>query len=524
MAEKIPIVVILGATGAGKSKLALELAQKFGGEIVSADAMQMYKGLDIITNKVTIEEQLLVKHHMIDILDSLAVNTVVEFRNTVLPIMEDLVEKGKIPFICGGTNYYIESLLWKVLIEEAPLTSTHTKRKNSVAESDINKKCKNITEDISGPEKQLSGESEKLLEISQFDFDRDEDETVSTQQLFKLLKQVDPVRAEHLHPNERRKMWRSLQVWQQHGVEHSRLLASQNGVLGGGLRFPANRVCIIEVWSEQNILDQRCDRRVDKMVERGMVQELADFYKDITQSKNDCGETLDYTKGILQSIGFKEFRSFLALDPQDRNTEIGTKQFEQGVNLLKIATRQYSRRQAKWMKRRFLLESRDAPPVYRVNSSDPEHWQQNCFDPAVSILSAYLEGSTPEAQPLARISVPKEEHDENRRTFHCNICQRHFSGLLQLNAHLSGKKHLKEVRLNQASLPPTALILTHYDQSKRSESAKILKKSFDKPLHEVLQMLDEAPCEIATVQPKSKAENLRKCLAKHGILVELKSV
>ena len=73
------------------------------------------------------------------------------------------------------------------------------------------------------------------------------------------------------------------------------------------------------------------------------------------------------------------------------------------------------RRQAKWMKRRFLLESRDAPPVYRVNSSDPEHWQQNCFDPAVSILSAYLEGSTPEAQPLARISVPKEEHDENRR-------------------------------------------------------------------------------------------------------------
>lgn len=128
---------------------------------------------------------------MIDILDSLAVNTVVEFRNTVLPIMEDLVEKGKIPFICGGTNYYIESLLWKVLIEEAPLKSTHTKRKNSVAESDINKKCKNITEDISGPEKQLSGESEKLLEISQFDFDRDEDETVSTQQLFKLLKQVN---------------------------------------------------------------------------------------------------------------------------------------------------------------------------------------------------------------------------------------------------------------------------------------------------------------------------------------------
>lgn len=100
-----------------------------------------------------------------------------------------------------------------------------------------------------------------------------------------MVFKVDPVRAEHLHPNERRKIWRSLQVWQQYGVEHSRLLANQNGVLGGGLRFPANRLCIIEVWSEQSILDQRCDRRVDKMVERGMVQELSDFYQNIKKIK-----------------------------------------------------------------------------------------------------------------------------------------------------------------------------------------------------------------------------------------------
>ena len=83
MMKRVPIVVVLGATGAGKSKLALELAHKFGGEIISADAMQMYKGLDIVTNKVSDEEQKLVKHHMIDFLDPLLKSSVIDFRNQV---------------------------------------------------------------------------------------------------------------------------------------------------------------------------------------------------------------------------------------------------------------------------------------------------------------------------------------------------------------------------------------------------------------------------------------------------------
>ena len=87
MKRSVPIVVVLGATGAGKSKLALEVAQKFGGEIISADAMQMYKGLDIVTNKVTSDEQKLVKHHMIDFLDPLLKSSVVDFRNQVLILL-----------------------------------------------------------------------------------------------------------------------------------------------------------------------------------------------------------------------------------------------------------------------------------------------------------------------------------------------------------------------------------------------------------------------------------------------------
>ena len=85
--SKPPVLLVLGATGAGKSKLALELAQKFNGEIISADAMQMYKGLDIITNKVTVEERKLVQHHMIDFLNPLSKWTVVDFRNMVRHVL-----------------------------------------------------------------------------------------------------------------------------------------------------------------------------------------------------------------------------------------------------------------------------------------------------------------------------------------------------------------------------------------------------------------------------------------------------
>ena len=93
--RRLPIVVVLGATGAGKSKLALEIAQKFGGEIISADAMQMYKGLNIVTNKVSAEEQQRVKHHMIDFLDPMLRSNVVDFRNQVQFIWEKSWDVGR---------------------------------------------------------------------------------------------------------------------------------------------------------------------------------------------------------------------------------------------------------------------------------------------------------------------------------------------------------------------------------------------------------------------------------------------
>ncbi|KAK7862925.1 hypothetical protein R5R35_002972 [Gryllus longicercus] len=120
MCSRVPVIVILGATGSGKSKLGIEIARRFGGEILSADSMQAYKGLDIITNKVTAEERAQAPHHLLDVVTPPRPFSVVEFRDAALPIVERLLQQNKLPVVVGGTNYYIESLLWRVLVAPEP--------------------------------------------------------------------------------------------------------------------------------------------------------------------------------------------------------------------------------------------------------------------------------------------------------------------------------------------------------------------------------------------------------------------
>jgi tRNA dimethylallyltransferase len=113
------IIVILGCTGTGKSKLSIEVGRRIGGEIISADSMQVYKGLDIITNKVTLEEQASIPHHLLDFVETNEKLSVVEFKTIALDVISDIITRQKVPIIVGGTNYYIESLLWENLIDEA---------------------------------------------------------------------------------------------------------------------------------------------------------------------------------------------------------------------------------------------------------------------------------------------------------------------------------------------------------------------------------------------------------------------
>ena len=209
--------------------------------------MQMYRGLDIVTNKVkhefgpipeslffqvTVQEQEQVRHHAINILDPLDTNNVVDFRNRALPIVERLLKEGKIPFICGGTNYYIESLLWKILVDQEMPLILNEAQKRSHDNPDETK------EDT--PKKMAIPGIEDLDSI---DFEQEDNSEIKSEQLFGLLERLDPARAMVLHPKERRKVWRSLQVkplilLYNHlapGTEATRSIAQPTG---GGARQP----------------------------------------------------------------------------------------------------------------------------------------------------------------------------------------------------------------------------------------------------------------------------------------------
>ena len=535
-----PIVVVLGATGAGKSQLALELSERFGGEIISSDAMQMYRGLDIVTNKVTEEEQARVQHHMINILDPLCHNNVVDFRNKALPVVERLLAEGRVPVICGGTNYYIESLLWKILVDDDLPFIVGGKRLIDKSDDGSNKSVK--TSDLN------ENESE-AISIESVDWSNDDNE-INTWKLFNLLKTVDPERAGVLHPKERRKIWRSLQVFSRTGLTHSELLEKKGGSpesgFGGGLRFDRSRICIIEVWSEQSVLETRCDKRVEKMMARGLVKELQDFHEQFNklraEVRNSDMATLSYDKGIWQSIGFKEFHSYLCLSEEERETDEGKRLFSEGVQRMKISTRQYSRRQAKWIRRRFLTNLRDSPPVYRVDSSDPMLWKEKVriqfnhknvtiylcpciqvYDPAEDILKCFMSGVTPAATPVPRICEKPEREEDFRKTIHCDICKRDFKGDSQFRNHLKSKSHRRAVKAIAEDFE-YELQLTEYNRDNKREVAKLIKDIFSIGISEVLENLEKVPYTLSRGPSLTKAKRISNELAKQDILTEVKRV
>lgn len=219
MLRNVPLIVVLGSTGTGKTKLSIELARRFGAEIISADSMQVYKGLDIVTAKATKVEQSMAKHHLLDIVDAGNKFSVVDFRDSALPIIDNLLDKKKIPILVGGTNYYIESILWKVLVNP-PKDSL--KRKMESNDSDDAKR-----EDLP---KDDSGDCD---EISDMWYTKDKFDGRSSVELHQLLQTVDPDSAQRLHPNDVRKVKRALEVYDSCGKTMTTIINEQKTIPGG---------------------------------------------------------------------------------------------------------------------------------------------------------------------------------------------------------------------------------------------------------------------------------------------------
>lgn len=175
------------------------------------------------------------------------------------------------------------------------------------------------------------------------------------------------------------------------------------------------------------------------------------------------GKDCKYTEGIFQSIGFKEFHKFLVdsgEDLPDADTDSKEEQkrrqllYDQGVDQMKLATRQYARRQVKWVQQRFLNPRRDSPPVYAVNSAAyPDRWQEDVLGPASDLLESMMAqrlgggsgsavpAAAPLLRPLERHPGKTYSHEDSRRVFNCPLCGIEVKGRIQLEAHINSRKH-----------------------------------------------------------------------------------
>lgn len=281
---KKPLVILTGPTAAGKTELSIKLAAKINGEIISADSMQVYKYMDIGTAKILPDKMGGIKHYLIDEFLPDEEFNVVKFKEYANRYMEEIYQRGKIPVIVGGTGFYIQAVLYDIDFME--------------------------TENDSGYRKEL----EKLAGIR------------GNEYLHNMLKEIDRTSYETIHKNNVKKVIRALEYYHQTGMRISEHNEEQRK------KESPYEFAYFVLTNERNVLYERIDHRVDKMLEAGLIEEVKDLY---------------YNKGYgrdlvsMQGLGYKEIAGYLD----------GEYTLEEAVYILKRDTRHFSKRQLTWFRR-----------------------------------------------------------------------------------------------------------------------------------------------------------------------------
>lgn len=240
----------MGPTAVGKTKLSIDLAKTFNGEIISGDSMQVYKGMDIGTAKIKTEEMQGVPHHLIDIIEPTESFNVAQFQERVTNCIDDITTRGKLPIIVGGTGLYIEAVL----------------QQYSYAES--------------VKDEQYRLKLERLAEENGVQF------------VHNMLAEIDRESAERIHPNNVRRVIRALEIYHCTGKKMSEQLEKQNN------DYMYN-AALIGLTMERERLYERINKRVDIMVEEGLFEEVRSLYD---KGIRDCQS--------IQAIGYKELYDY----------------------------------------------------------------------------------------------------------------------------------------------------------------------------------------------------------------------
>ncbi len=282
MAEKI--LVVTGPTATGKTALSVELAKKLGGEIVSADSMQIYRGMDIGTAKVTKAEMQNIPHHMIDIADPSEDYSVSRYVEEADAAVRGILSRGRLPIVAGGTNLYIDSLIAGLDFAE--------KAEDAALRESLNKQY----DDIGG---------EAMLEH---------------------LRGFDPERAAKLHPADKRRIVRAVEIYILTGETITR---HDEETKKRPKRYDAVKIAL--TFADRAVLYDRINARVDKMVSDGLFDEVKGLL--------DSGLSPACTS--MQAIGYKEPAAYFR----------GEMSKDEAIELIKLSSRRYAKRQLTWLRR-----------------------------------------------------------------------------------------------------------------------------------------------------------------------------
>ena len=280
--DKKKIIAVVGPTASGKSALALELARQCGGEIVSCDSMQIYRRMNIGTAKPTEDELLLVPHHLIDVVEPTANFSCEDYVRLASMAIDDICARGKLPIVCGGTGLYLDALLRGGV--SAPSIDTSKIRAELCARAEV--------EGIEG--------------------------------IYSELMRVDRESAEAIHPNNEKRVIRALEIYLATGRTKSELDRESKG-----FESPYDATIAYLTFNSRDLLYERIDRRVDMMIDAGLLDEARALIRE---------GVFEVNKTAAQAIGYKELFGFLE----------GKRSLEESLEDLKRSTRRYAKRQITW--------------------------------------------------------------------------------------------------------------------------------------------------------------------------------
>jgi tRNA dimethylallyltransferase len=248
MGEKL--VVIIGPTAVGKTKLSIALAKRLNGEIISGDSMQIYKGMDIGTAKIKPEEMEGIPHHLLDIKEPWESFSVVEFQQIARSLIHEISGRGRLPMIVGGTGLYIQSVIYDYRFSDAPSDEAYRRHLRQIAE--------------------------------------DKGEMV----LYEMLSAIDPESAARIHPRNIRRVIRALEIYHCTGKTMTEWQRGQTKKL-------LYDVAVIGLTMKREQLYRRINERVDQMIAEGLLEEAKALYD---RGIRDCQS--------VQAIGYKELYDY----------------------------------------------------------------------------------------------------------------------------------------------------------------------------------------------------------------------